>query len=259
MIIFAQAFTEPKSGSSQAEYEDAYWPCTTQENLELMCFRCAVADGATETSYSKVWANQLVRSICRHEQFGQAFLLETLPTLQQRWSRFVHRRIRRKPLPWYVEEKIRSGAAASLLGIEIRSSSLSGEEGGTWTAIAVGDSCLVQMRATQVIEKFPLTDAVSFNNHPYLISSHPSSNSDLKKNISILSGTWCLDDEFYLMTDALAHWYMTMLSNDMKPWEVLRDMGTSGEKQSFGEWIQEMRKQGRMRNDDITLFRVSVV
>jgi hypothetical protein len=64
MHVVTEAFWLPKAGNTLEEYEDAFWPRKSMDR-SLSMFRCAVADGATETSFSRVWAQTLVRAYCR--------------------------------------------------------------------------------------------------------------------------------------------------------------------------------------------------
>jgi hypothetical protein len=67
MHILAQAFWLPKAGNNIDEYEDAFWP-RRQIDASAEAFSFAVADGATETSFSKLWAEMLVRALrCSRE------------------------------------------------------------------------------------------------------------------------------------------------------------------------------------------------
>lgn len=61
MRVSIQVFGLPKAGNRADEYEDAYSP-KRQGELEGESFRFAVADGATEGSFSRLWAGMLVRS-----------------------------------------------------------------------------------------------------------------------------------------------------------------------------------------------------
>ena len=101
-------------GNSADEYEDAFWPREAVVEQETDCFRCAVADGATETSFSALWANMLVRQWGEGTPGLSAFG-KALPRLRSLW----HREVAAKPLPWYAEEKVRSGAFSSLLGVTL--------------------------------------------------------------------------------------------------------------------------------------------
>ena len=96
MWICTQAFHVPKRGSVESEYEDAFFP-DREFQRDLSEFRCAVADGASESAFSGEWARLLVRGYCRRRV--------SLERLQRRWLRFVTRR----PAPWYLEAKIKRG------------------------------------------------------------------------------------------------------------------------------------------------------
>src|SRR4051794_19375718 len=99
MHIFADCMGVPKVGSSHQEYEDAYWPKILVDGISQQRF--AIADGATETSFSGVWAKQLVRAYGNGEMDSPEQIRLTLETLQRRWWKIVGR----KKLAWYAEEK----------------------------------------------------------------------------------------------------------------------------------------------------------
>ena len=64
MRVRTQAFHVPKRGNAETEYEDAYFPEHAPDH-EVTEFRCAVADGASESAFASVWARLLVRSFGR--------------------------------------------------------------------------------------------------------------------------------------------------------------------------------------------------
>ena len=210
MHVVAEAFWLPKAGNTPEEYEDAFWPKKSIDRPTPL-FRCAVADGATTTSFSRLWARTLVRAYCRGQLGrGKAFLKHLAP-LQQKWKMAVSQ----KPLPWYAEEKLRQGAFSSLLGLTIRGDQ--GTEQLQWNALAVGDSCLFQTREDKVITQFPLTCSDQFTNRPALLSSNPSSNNRLADHIYPASGQWQDGDAFYLMTDAIACWFLRAVEGGEAP------------------------------------------
>lgn len=252
MQVFAQPFWAPKGGSPDREYEDAFWPSRTMD-ARATAFRFAVADGATETSYSGIWAKQLVRYFC-HDSSDAPFGGDGFRRLQQRWSEIV----RRRPLPWYAEQKVHLGAFAAILGLILRDDPYEDWSGGNWQAVAIGDSCLVQVRAEEVLTRFPISDSAGFSNRPHLLSSNPTHNNHILDHLRTIDGTWQQGDAFYLMTDALACWFMRELECGRKPWHILRDIGTRDEPKPFREWVESLRTQGAIRNDDVTLLRVDI-
>jgi hypothetical protein len=83
MHVLAQPFWLHKIGNAPEEYEDALWP-EQLTDTEGKLFRFAVADGATETSFSGMWADILVRAYGQG-QLNARNLLKSLPSLQKEW------------------------------------------------------------------------------------------------------------------------------------------------------------------------------
>jgi hypothetical protein len=258
MHLIGEPFSMPKAGNTDSEFEDAYWPQGKVDGESWSRF--AVADGATETSFSGIWARQLV------EAYG-AGAFESLP--DSRWLSDIQRQwwsiVRDKPLPWYAEEKVESGTFASLLGLTLESKSADSEH-GTWHAEAIGDCCLFQVRGSNILAKFPIQAAEDFTNSPVLLSVKPGKDSAIDSLVSI-RGEWQWGDHFYLMTDAMAAWFFRAMERDEAPWEIIRDLDNElqdpvsarSDMKSFREWVETVRKAGLMRNDDVTLYRIEIV
>lgn len=248
MRLYADTLWAQKAGMSEAEYEDAFWPTDTVEGIAERRF--AVADGATETSFSKIWAKQLVRAYGRGEMDNPEDLNGTLHKLQERWWGIV----KRKSLAWYAEQKIESGTYAALLGLTLLNDEAGGHN-GTWFSTACGDCCLVHLRGDSVLKLFPVEKYSDFNSHPFLVSSHPSALAESVSSLKTVEGTWNCEDRFLLMSDALAAWFYRSLEEGGKPWIVLRDLGYE---QPFRPWLDDLRRIGDIRNDDVTLSRISI-
>ncbi len=102
MQITTQAFHVTKRGNKDAEYEDAFFPDAIERNLSE--FRCAVADGASESAFASEWAQQLVRSFgCRQLRLAE---------LRKEWQKSISG----QSLPWFLEKKVRKGAFAAFIG-----------------------------------------------------------------------------------------------------------------------------------------------
>lgn len=252
MRFFAQAFSLPKLGSAEEEYEDAFWPTQLPaDQAQTAEFRVAVADGATETSFSALWAKLIVRAYVKGRLVPDRFE-PSLLKLQERW----HKAVGRKPLSWYAEEKVRSGAAAAFVGLHLWDDARE-EYGGRWEATALGDCCLIQMRAEQVIERFPIQCSTDFSSRPFLLSSQPSASAGWREALKNSSGSWMADDRFYLISDALAAWFMGDEERGGTPWKPLRDLGAA-DSPSFADWVDGLRSKHSMRNDDVTLVRIDL-
>ena len=253
MWICTQAFHVPKRGSVESEYEDAFFP-DREFQRDLSEFRCAVADGASESAFSGEWARLLVRGYCRRRV--------SLERLQRRWLRFVTRR----PAPWYLEAKIKRGAHAALVGLSIREERRSEPFGGPWEVEAVGDSCFFHVRGNELLAVVPISKSDEFDNSPHLLSTDTSTSFGLvESQVTVFSGEWRPRDSFYLLTDALAQWTLAEHEAGRSPWPMFRGLrhaddhcGGNAEHRCFQTVVAELREKGGLHNDDTTLLRVDV-
>lgn len=238
----------PKAGNGPHEYEDAFWPGRSGARTARVV-RCAIADGATEASFSGLWAGLLVQAFGRG-RLRPGRLADALAPLRSTWWSEV----RRKPLPWYAEEKLSSGAFSSLLGITLTESADGG--GVRWSALAVGDSCLFVVRLGQLISSFPIESSEDFDRSPYLIPSACTPDSGLEAMLRCESGPFLPGDDLYLMTDALACWFLARQEEGGKPWVTLGGAGGLPVQEDFAACIADERVEHRLRNDDVTMLQL---
>lgn len=242
----------PKKGNAADECEDAF-ECSTEH------LRFAVADGATESSFSDRWAESLVRQYVTDPPFGNpptedALQLWLVPQ-QAEW----HAGINWSGLAWFALEKAERGAYAALLGLEFSrdatlwqrlvSRPLSGEE-LSWTAFAVGDTCLFQVRGNELKCSFPLTKSEEFGSRPILLASNALNNQSALKGIRSEHGGCKPGDLFFLATDALAKWFLAQYEAGAKPWEVLLELRAEAD---FAGFVDKARADQSLKNDDTTL------
>jgi hypothetical protein len=250
-MFACHVFWTPKAGNTPAEYEDAFWP--RRDCLEAAgTVKLAVADGATETSFSGLWARLLVSLYGRGRLSGEA-AADELGKIRRVWRRAVGQ----KPLPWYAEEKLRSGAFSSLAGLTLFPAEKGAAIAGDWQAAAIGDSCVVQARGIGLVCSFPFLHSEEFNSRPRLVSSLDSDDSD-ELAANTISGSWRSGDAFYLMTDALACWCLRGVESSEPVFERLNAPQTQAD---FEMLISELRStnddEGKplLKNDDVTLVR----
>jgi hypothetical protein len=239
MQTSATAWWAPKSGHAANEYEDAF-------AVEPAALRFAVADGASETSFAKQWAELLVARYVS-EPPAAADLREWVAPMQEAWVGEHVGEHEGKAQAWYAEAKARDGAFSSLLGLAI--------DEGRWRALAVGDSCLFVVRAGKLARAFPLERAEQFNNSPLLLSSIAKSNSKVWDDVRSDEGELCARDQILLMTDALAQWFLVEAEMGRRPWAALARAATA---EGFTAFVDCLRGGGALRNDDVTLVRIEV-
>ncbi len=234
----------PKKGNTNDEYEDAAAPSESVDK-DTDKFRCAVADGATETSFSALWAKLLVDGFISGADRND---------LKKQWLQSLAN----KQLEWYAEQKAESGAYAALLGLTLQSS----DNGGSWEAEAIGDCCLMLVRDGNLIEKFPLTESEQFNSSPVLLSStSDGEEAELEEALVKISGSWQPGDVFYLMSDAIARWAYQRQEEHSDAVLFLKGMLEQKDIEQLAEvqrTLLDADSRPLMRNDDITLMRVIV-
>ncbi len=239
MRIRFNAFWLQKAGNAAEEYEDAFAPAALPE-AEDGCadFWCAVADGATETSFSGLWAQILVDHFV--SQQPAHIKANHLSGLASDWRQAIDARTAHKPLPWYALEKLERGAFSSLMGLSIRAD-------GSWRALCVGDSCLFHVRPRQAIRAFPYYSPDQFNNHPVLLSTNTAESVEVQG----ARGKWKDGDYFLLMTDALAHFFLSQ--RKLRTHLVSESLDQAG----FEQIVTGARDDRICRNDDVTLLRIA--
>lgn len=249
MKISYRVFCLPKSGCSSDEYEDAFAPDYSSESgahqIDCKEFRCAVADGATETSFSGLWAGML----CRAYVDGKL----DLPELARSWQD----ELSGMELPWYAEEKLQEGAFATLLGLHLKEE----KKRIRWSSWALGDSCLLHLREGSMLASFPLEKWQDFDYSPYLISSRIECNEKLSEMELEKGGSCIAGDIFYLMTDAVSQWILRKEAESGDGISSLESVRTMAEFQTLVDGQRQAKdSEGRvlMHNDDVTWARISL-
>ncbi len=238
-----EAFSCQKAGNARSEYEDA-WAIRGSDS-PTRC-RVAVADGATESSFSALWAALLVESFVRGRAHGPEFF-NRLGAIRRLWRR----KIRGRPLPWYAAEKARRGAYAAFVG-----ASLNAVNRG-WRAVAIGDCCLLQVTGApenrELMKAFPLTRSEEFGSSPFLVGSLKKADDDPLPYVRISEGLLQPNDILFFASDALAAWLLRRAERGEPAWEEIEGIRTQEE---FEALVARARDDGT-RNDDMTLVRLT--
>jgi len=244
-----------KLGNQPEDYEDAIASeyATVEHFDNEWLLRLAVADGATESSFSKLWAELLVTEFVRNPFTD----IDEMKRGVARSARVWNKIIRKKTLPWFAAEKVKMGAFSTVLGVLFLAPSSEGF--ARWKAIALGDSCLFQVRSQAIVFQFPVASPENFGVTPPLVSTNPRYNNQSCTHVVCTEGFWETNDVFFVMTDALSEW-ASREKTRRNVWNELLGVCTkndSGEL-SFQDWADEHRKSGSMKNDDLTLAIVRV-
>lgn len=234
-----------KAGATEDEYEDAFAP-KTDGLLSGTLFRFAIADGATQTTFSSMWAEMLVTAyISRNTDTSPT--VEEFRDLQSAWWD----KVGGLPLPWYGRLKLNDGAAATLLGVELfeELQPQGATAAGRWRAAAIGDSCLFHVREGCLQRAFPLSVTAAFNDSPNLVLSRGGDWNDLLSFMQYCDGTLAEHDSLILCSDALAAWFLLKAETGDPQWIV----ANTWTQEDFRAVVTRERDLGSLENDDTTL------
>jgi hypothetical protein len=232
-----RALSLPKEGYGDDECEDAW-------AADPAAGRFAVADGASESLFAGLWARLL----------AEAFVAARLPDDVTGWLKGPRRRwseeVMGLELPWYAEMKREQGAFATFLGLDLRPPA--GNQPGSWQAVAVGDTCLVRVRRPRHFQSFPVRKAADFGDRPPLIGTGAGA-----PRCQRCSGSFRRGDRFFLMTDALAQWFLGACERGGRPWKALAAvLSAPRPREAFAEWVEGLRGSAALRDDDVTLLMI---
>ncbi|MFM7886000.1 MAG: hypothetical protein ACKPCM_04765 [Pseudanabaena sp.] len=233
-----QSFLIQKAGNAITECEDIWHYTLGDRQISI-----ALSDGATESSFAKEWAKELVTAFVnrdyayRHTQNPKVWL----HPVQQTWQQWLGK----QNLTWFAKRKADAGTFATFLGLEIWADL-------NWNALATGDSCLFIVRNHQSHLNFPLQSSHEFNHQPRLIGTYTEQTSI---QMHQASGVAELGDRFYLTTDAIACWIFKQLEASQDPWIKLGELRTEDH---FAQWVQELRDRHEIANDDTTLLCLEI-
>lgn len=240
-MITLKEFHRPKLGNKEEEYEDAF-------SYNLNKGRMAIADGASDSIFSNVWAGSLVKAFSDGSlSFSQdpSFLKSIIYMSRRTW----YNSIQWNSLRVFVKNKAIKGSFSTFLGIQFTESGNEYDVQG----IAVGDSCLF-VSSDGGPEGFPINDPAKFNITPQLIwsgygSPFPEDYNTKLPKINYYNGKIRRGDRMIIATDAMSKW---ILDHREKSFDTLFDL------EEPVDFVTSLLEKREMRNDDITCVTLTL-
>lgn len=238
----------PKDGNDEKENEDAVALMPGRHQQQLTKFRCVVADGATQASFSRLWANILVNNAIKGYLTPSINKYENVVKQScEEWNSDIEK----LDLSWFAKEKVTRGAFSTFLWIGMNTHK--SQDFANLSAVSIGDTELIIVRNEKVIHAQPLGNSNDFNSSPMLISSKNEKNRDLRPNFSrvrVVPG-----DDVILSTDALAKYLLSQYEMGINPLVTLEPLiwNEQDRYSFFKDWITTKRRARVLKNDDSTM------
>jgi hypothetical protein len=250
MDLHFRGFRRSKGSGTLAQCEDAF-------AADSQSGRFAVADGATNSAFTNTWSRLLVDQFVTSANTNLVpWNPEWLTAIRRAWIEDVERQLAAEygenEYPWYVEPSLQQGAFSTFVGLVITED----EQGKRWRASAVGDTCLFHTRNGELLAAYPLNQSNQFTSTPLLLTS---CDQDIEQEGMVIEEVGQSNDRLWVATDALAKWCLVEEEQDRAPWRrlewLLQPMGTD---KRFDQWIDGLRSERGLQNDDVTLLIVTL-
>lgn len=244
--LIANGFSTHKAAETPDDCQDAW-------DMNNDTARYAVADGATRSLFPKQWAKLLVNRFCKKNVLSleKGNWQEWITPLQQDWLKQVTAIVQETKRFISIDRLSKSeSAAATFIGLEFDMNTRA------WKAGIVGDSCLFQVRNSQLVGSYPIKQSEDFDNHPEAFASFEKDN---YAKPQIVKGIVKPGDLFILATDALAKWII-LHEEAGQLGAALNRLTALTDNTEFTRFVEEAREVENIPlvNDDVTLLCISV-
>jgi hypothetical protein len=237
-VCFAESV--PKDGLSVEQCEDQF-------NVASNRLAFAVSDGATHSLFARYWAKCLVDHFCDSPSVE----------ISQEWLRPAAVRffasLDTRSLPWHALEKLTQGAFATLAAIVLSA------ESPIIDGVVVGDSCILLVTPGSEPVFFPSIHHNDFRLDPNLLSTLETNNGVSINSAQRLGPRELPTGQTFviLMTDAVAHWYLSQASR-LGIEEPFDRLFCCPNREAFELLVREARANDGMKNDDCTLIIIEL-
>lgn len=240
MKLILKFFIAPKNQEDYSDCADSY--AYSQDFLKF-----AISDGVSRSFFPKIWSEILVNQYVSKDYWEEQ---EFIDICQKEWQQIIAQIVQKPDVMYYTKNAFvnRVPACATFLGLQIF------PKERKWFCQVLGDTFLFfvphnfqSFDDVQIVTNKP--EPIEFDNYPdYLVSIGDKHKGTSKKlnNQPLSEGT------FYLMTDALAEWFLTFKENAIYKTSVWKSQ------LDFEQFINEAREQNELKDDDSSIMIIQI-
>jgi len=236
-------------GYITSKESELFYDCADRYAYNKSQNKFAISDGVSKSFFPKVWADVLVNKWVDSKEFDEVqFILDC----QKDWLKQVTEIVNKPNAKWFTKNAFnrKEAGLATFVGLRFYKK----KKEWFWKADALGDSFLFFVPknsknfSKECIILSSIKEPIIFDNFPDYLSSFGNKHKGekQKKENPLRSGT------FYLMTDALAEWFLTEKEDaigKISVWQNQKD---------FEHFVDEERHNKKLGNDDTAFLSIKI-
>jgi hypothetical protein len=240
MIVNIKGFITSKSA-------EQYIDCADNYAVNKNSHRFSVSDGVSKSFFPKVWSEILVSQFVDRTDLKER---ELIKVCQAEWQKRIDELVSLPNTKWFTKSQYnrKDPALATFVGLQFF------EKEKKWSASALGDSFLFFVPndfkdyQKELVKLSSKSEPIVFDNFPDYLTSIGESHKGRPKEESgkLRNGT------FYLMTDALAEWFINEGENAIGKISVWKSQS------DFKRFISQAIDENQMTNDDCAILCIEL-
>lgn len=236
-------------GYITSKESELFYDCADRYAYDKSQNKFAISDGVSKSFFPKIWADVLVNKWVNSKEFDEAqFIIDC----QKNWLEQVTEIVNKPNAKWFTKNAFnrKESGLATFVGLRFYKK----KKEWFWKADALGDSFLffvpkkIKDFSKECIVLSSKKEPIVFDNFPDYLSSlgdNHKGEKQLKEN-PLTSGT------FYLMTDALAEWFLNEKENAISKISVWQNQ------KDFERFVDEERYNEKLGNDDTAFLSIKI-
>lgn len=226
---------------------EQYIDCADNYAVNKSSHRFSVSDGVSKSYFPKVWSEILVTQFVERTDLKEK---ELIKVCQEEWQKRIDELVSLPETKWFTKSQYsrKDPALATFVGLQFF------EKEKKWSASALGDSFLffvpngLKDYQKELVKLSSKGEPIVFDNFPDYLTSIGDSHKGRPKEKSgnIKNGT------FYLMTDALAEWFINEGENAIGKITVWKSQS------DFERFISQAIEENQMTNDDCAILCIEI-
>lgn len=236
-------------GYITSKESELFYDCADRYAYDKSQNKFAISDGVSKSFFPKIWADVLVNNWVKSKEFDETqFIIDC----QKEWLEQVTEIVDKPEAKWFTKNAFnrRESGLATFVGLRFYKK----KKEWFWKADALGDSFLffvpknAKKFSKDCIILSSKKEPIIFDNFPDYLSSLGNNHKGEKqiKENPLASGT------FYLMTDALAEWFLNGKEDAISKVNVWQNQ------KDFERFVDEERLNGKLENDDSAILTIRI-